>query len=396
MKRTSLLVVAALVAGAGTAAAQPSDKQIKKDMTSDGTISVKLVGKGTVQANTDTLNYEYVRGVEIKSKTEWKGINVIITGDAVYQRVGKGKFTYWKFRVIDNRYEGIPNPSATDIAAVLATDWAEAFGGGISGSIVKVVEPHTLAPDPQWVWHEPKSVSFKMLAKVDRVVGNTDVETQQLTLDVRLYRDTFDGPWQRFLVSPDKYEPTGQKKTYTYDEINKLMRLPQQVAEGAAKEAAAKLPKVTIPAFKDVTELARFVHAALRTGPRDRAEAILRAVLLPDAYVGGSTVQLSLNGQRMVSDALDTAFGTTVTYAQQYCAQAVMDLRGSKSRVAIVAVKDDIVTSLEGRFSGTLVDGVEQGGTWMLANLVVRTKDDDKTRAWIASFSDREKLCPND
>lgn len=391
-----LLAVAALAAGTTTVRAQPTDRQIKKDLTSKVTIKIKLVGTGTVQANTDTLNYEYVRGAEIVEKTDYKGINVIVTGDAVYQRVGHGKYTYWKFRVIDNRYEGIPNPKADEITAVLATKPGAQFGEGFASSIVKVIDPPALAADPGWFWHDPMSVSFAMVAKVDTIKNYTEIETQLVTLDVRLYRDAIDSPWKSFLVSPSKRETLATTK-HTADEVSKMMRLPQQVAEVAAKDAVAKLPAVTIPDFASAEELARFVHRALREGPRDHAEAVLRAVLAPSHFESGSTVLLASSGKQLVDNALASAFGANATYAEQYCAEPEMDARGSKTHLAIGGVKADLVTSFGAiRAGGKLVDGVETGSRWMLDELVVRVRDDDKTREWIASFADRGKLCPKD
>jgi len=397
MTSSRLLLAAAVLAVTATSvAAQPSDRQIKKDLTSKATISIKLVGKGTVQANTDTLNYEYVRGAEIVLKSEYPGIKLRVIGDAVYQRVGRGKFTYWKFRVAENRYDGIPNPTAAEIKAIIETDRVKELGEGLANTIVKVVEEPTLAPDPQWTWHDPKSVSFQMVAKVDQVASYTELETVAVTLDVRLYRDDMKGAWTRFFVSPSKREPLGRTK-YTSDEISRMPRLIQQAAELAAKTAAAKLPQVSIPEFASAEELARFVHRTLREGPREQAEAVLRALLTPSHYATGSTVLLASSGERLVADSLDTAFGAAATYAQQYCAAPVMEARGSKTHVSIIGVKTNLVSEVTAiQTGGKLVDGVEVGANWMLDDLKVRVRDDDQTRQWVASFSDHKKLCPND
>ncbi|MEZ4363361.1 MAG: hypothetical protein R3B48_24520 [Kofleriaceae bacterium] len=397
MMRSRLLLALAVVAATATSvAAQPSDRQIKKDLTAKGTISIKLVGRGTVQANTDTLNYEYVRRAEIVRQSEYPGIKLRVIGDAVYQRVSRGRFTYWKFRVAENRYDGIPNPTPAEIEAILATDRVKQFGEGFANTIVKIVEEPTLAADPKWIWHDPKSVSFAMVAKVEQVASYTELETVAVTLDVRLYREDFKGKWTGFLVSPAKREPLGRTK-YTADQISKMPRLAQQVAELEAKAAAAQRPSVSIPEFASAEDLARFVHRALREGPRAQTEAVLRALLAPSHYAPGSAVLLGNAGERLVTDALDHAFGAAATYAAQYCAEPVYETRGSQTHVAILGVKSNLVSEVAAsKTGGKLVDGVEVGARWMLDGLKVRVRDDDQTREWIASFSDRKKLCPND
>ena len=203
----SRVVLVLLVTTATAAAGPPSDAKVRKDMTEPGQIALRLPGSpGGVHLNTDTLTYEYARRVEITQKTEYPGVKVIITGDAVYQRVGRDQYRYWKFRVIENRYDGIPNPTAPDIDAVLDTDRSAAFGGGMANVIVKVVEPLRLAEPAGWNWHEPTSVSFAMTGKVDLVKSNTEIETVAITVDVRLYRDDLKAPWKSFLSSPQNRE----------------------------------------------------------------------------------------------------------------------------------------------------------------------------------------------
>jgi hypothetical protein len=216
-----------LVLAAGRAAAQPSDAQVKKDLTSPKTIEVRLTPKkGTVQLNTDTMNYEFVRGAECVLKTDMPGVKLLVVGDAVYQRVGGGKFTWWKFRVIENRYDGIPNPKPDEIAEVIGKKPGEQFGAGLANIIVKVHEPPTLAPDPRWEWHTPNSVSFDMVGKIDRVLNNTDVETDEQIVRVRLYRDDLKQPWKTFMATPGERRALG-KTTMTVDELRALPRLSQ-------------------------------------------------------------------------------------------------------------------------------------------------------------------------
>jgi hypothetical protein len=397
MQARRFAILAALVTSflaVNPADAQPSDSKVKKDLKSPKSRSIKLVGRGRVELNTDTLVREYIRGAEIVLDSEYKGIKVVVTGDAVYQMSGK-KYRYWKFRVFENRYLGLPDPSPQQIATLLATDPVARVGEGFANDMVKIVEDLKLADKPQWVWHTPMSVSFKMVGIVDKIASATEVERERVVWDVRLYRDTIDGPWTKFLSSPSTREKLGTT-THTTEQIRNMPRLRQQIAEVAAKEAASKRQAVTIPSFASAEEMTRFLHKVLREGPRDKADAILRAMIAPRHYAPGSTVLLGHNAEQMIVDTLDAAFGAT-PYAQQYCAAAGFETRGSQTVVAVIGVNANIVSSFTGRQAGgKLVDGVEVGAKWMLDDVKLRVKNDQATLTWIASFSDRKKLCPND
>jgi hypothetical protein len=389
-------VVVLMLTAATAVAGPPSDARIKKDLMAPGILKLRFTGgPGTVAMNTDTMTREYTRRVELTQTTEYPGIKVILTGDAVYQRVGAEQYRYWKFRVYENRYDGIPNPTVKEIEATLDTDRPAVFGG-LANMIVKVIEPPRLAEPPAWNWHDPKSVSFEMTAKVDLVKNNTELETVAVTLEVRLYRDDLKAPWKSFLGSTKKREPLGRSK-HTYDEIKNMPRLAQQAREVEAKARAEKLPAVTLPEFASAEDLGRYVHKVLREGPRERAEAVLRALIAPRHYVSGSSVRLGSDAEEMLTHALDAAFRSPGGYAEQYCATPNIDMRGSSTTVSIIGVKSDLVTQLRAQAAGgKLVDGVEVGARLMLDDVAVRTRNDDKTRAYIASFTDRKKLCPAD
>jgi len=396
IKRIAILMLV-LGGSGGVARAQPSDAQVKKDLGGSGVLKVTLTGKrGTVQGNLDTLNYEYVRGAEILRTTEWPGVKLIVTGDAVYQRGGRGKFTYWKFRVIDNRYEGIPNPSQADIDKVLDTNRADSFGGGVSHIIRKVRKPLVLAKDPQWNWHSPNSVSFLMVGEMEKPTSNTDLEAFAATVEIRLYRDDMKQAWKTFMASPKEQVSLG-KTRYTEEELRNLPSLAQQAEEQAAKAQLAKLPKVDIPDFATHDELAAYVHKVFREGPREKAEATVRALLSPESFAPGSTTLLHGRAAEMLKWSLDGAFGDKGSYGLEYCANARTETRGTKNRTYFIGVKPNLISEIVStRAGGAYKDGVKVGERLMLESIAIRTTDDADTLAWIASFSDRKKLCPED
>ena len=85
------------------AAAQPSEAEIRKQISNAGTKNIKFTkSTGTRQWNSDAGNWEWVRGVEVIRTSDYPGIDLVVTGDVVYQYTGAGKYTYWKFRTLSN------------------------------------------------------------------------------------------------------------------------------------------------------------------------------------------------------------------------------------------------------------------------------------------------------
>ena len=122
--RNLLTIVSAVVA----AYAQPTDAQIKKDLMNPGVLSITLTKPtGTKSWNTSTKVFEYARGAHVTRSTEMPGVKLLVIGDAVYQSYS-GVYKYWKFRVVENRYDGIPNPTEVEVTSVLSYRGPGFFG----------------------------------------------------------------------------------------------------------------------------------------------------------------------------------------------------------------------------------------------------------------------------
>lgn len=197
--------------------AQPSETQIKKDVGNAGVLSFRFTKPtGTKQWNEDTKNWEYVRGVEVVRNSDFVGIKLIVAGDAVYQYTGNGGYSYWKFRTLSNKYEGIPNPSEAEIMALINANPTQFFGGRYYRMVDLLEQPH-ISESPNWLWHKPTSVEFKMKAKYETMLSNTETEVIEQTFNVRLYRDDIKGAWLRYASIPSSLASEKKsfgKKTY--------------------------------------------------------------------------------------------------------------------------------------------------------------------------------------
>lgn len=214
--KTILFTILILISASSFA--QPSEAQIKKDVGNAGVLSFRFTKPtGTKQWNEDTKNWEYVRGVEVVRNSEYAGIKLIVAGDAVYQYTGGGGYSYWKFRTLSNKYEGIPNPTETEIMSLINANPNQFFGGRLYRMVDLLEKPH-ISDTPNWLWHKPTSVEFKMKAKYETMLSNTETEVIEQTFNVRLYRDDIKGAWLRYASIPSSLASEKKsfgKKTYS-------------------------------------------------------------------------------------------------------------------------------------------------------------------------------------
>ena len=224
IRRLSLMALAAPMVFA-----QPTDAQIRHDLMNPGVLEIRFTQKpGTLQRNSDTKVNEFVRGVEVLRTTDVPGVRLLVAGDAVYQQYPSG-FRYWKFRALENRYDGIPNPTEAEIVEILRKDPAKMYGGA-ANVVLAPAEPPKLAAQPEWTWHTPNSVSFVMTVHERRRVSYTEVETAEQDYEIRLYRSAIGQPWMNFIGSPKAgpgHRRPIEKKTYSRSEVAAMKTVVQ-------------------------------------------------------------------------------------------------------------------------------------------------------------------------
>ncbi|MFM9903270.1 MAG: hypothetical protein ACKVQJ_01715 [Pyrinomonadaceae bacterium] len=200
--------------GAGQTHAQPSDAQIKKQLTSPKTVSITLGAPGTVEWSSTYKKYVWSRNFTVKLKTDTPGEILIVKGYASYDVIG-GRYVYWRTFTSSNSYAGKKNPTVDEINAVLAKqDLFRWNGGGFD--YIGEYESMRLAPEPEWEWHTPDSVSFNVVA-VFTVVnkgglyadeepyrsrpGFKAIDKIEAFRRLRLYRKASNLPWETVGVS---------------------------------------------------------------------------------------------------------------------------------------------------------------------------------------------------
>jgi hypothetical protein len=183
--------------GAGQISGQPSEAQIKKDLTGARTVSVTLGKPGKMEWSKTYKKYVWTRDFTAKLKTEEPEIFLLVGGYASYD-VMSGRYVFWKAFTTSNSYDGIPNPSAADVQSLIKKFGVKTFIRDYwYQRVIGQVESVGLADEPNYEWHTPNSVSFNIVAVYTRKtndIGGREHGAQ--TFRIRLYRDNTKAEWK--------------------------------------------------------------------------------------------------------------------------------------------------------------------------------------------------------
>lgn len=184
-------------------AAQPTDAEITKQLTHAKTVSVTLGKPGTREWSSTYKKYVWNRHFTAKLKTDDPGIFVIVKGYASYDLIG-GKHVFWRTFTTSNTYEGLPNPSAADVQALIDKFGVKQFLGSYFDRVIGKVESIGLAPEPEFEWHTVNSLSLNFTSVyTERTNDVGGKERIARTQRVRLHRDNPKAEWKSLLVTND-------------------------------------------------------------------------------------------------------------------------------------------------------------------------------------------------
>lgn len=189
-----ILVSLVMMLGVSSVQAQPSAAQVKKDVSGPKTISVTVLGKGTRVWSKGYSKYVWDVPYSAKVKSEEPGVNILVEATASYDIAG-GRYVYWKSFVGSNLFEGIPNPTEAEVAALLKQFGPQKIMMGEFYSAVNI-EGVALAEKPRFEWHNLNSVSFTVYATFTEKVDYTTTRRIAKPYRVRLYRDGKAMPWK--------------------------------------------------------------------------------------------------------------------------------------------------------------------------------------------------------
>ncbi|MEP6901593.1 MAG: hypothetical protein ABJA66_07575 [Actinomycetota bacterium] len=254
IKRTVfyILPLAAILFGlsASQIFAQPSNAQLKKQLSSAGTVSITLGDPGRIEWSSTYKKYVWTRNFTVKLKGDEPGVFLIVKGYAAYDVMG-GRYVYWRTFTSSNSYEGKANPTISEINQALEKADQTEFNPGLK--IIGEFESLKLAEAPNWEWHTPNSVSFYAIAvfwmtnsylnfegapNQPLPTGFGAIDKVQKVMRLRIYRKDEKSPWNSAVstvVGPlqipdakgrmiDRFKLL-ERKNYRYGEIEKMPRM---------------------------------------------------------------------------------------------------------------------------------------------------------------------------
>ncbi len=190
-----------MLMGVSFANAQPTEAQIRKDLPDPRIVSITFGKPGTREWSSTYKKYIWTRTFTAKMKTDDKDVFVIVKGTVAYDIFGS-KFTYWRQFITSNSYEGIPDPTAADVQALITKFGLDKIMGFAYRNRVGEIESIRLSDEPKFEWHTPKSVSFNVEAiyteKTNAVGGKI---RGKRTFRLRLYADVPKGEWKNVISS---------------------------------------------------------------------------------------------------------------------------------------------------------------------------------------------------
>ncbi|MEZ4826534.1 MAG: hypothetical protein R3C61_09600 [Bacteroidia bacterium] len=385
-----------LVAGilGGKLWSQPTDAQIKADLTSPGVIKVELSKtNGAKVWSTTYLQYFWERGAIVYRNAkiaEYPNATVEIGGIARYTIVD-GKFSFNRFLTTWNEYKGIPTPTNEEVLDMVNQNLSS-FLVGRYNDIVSEVENLRIAEDKKSEWHTPNSFSINLACSYEKKVSYTETARYDAIYRVRFYRDAITSPWKPGFVSSNQEENELSRTTHSADDLRVMPTLASIDAERKANEALAGLPAVVIPEFQSDVEVFMFVHKILREGTADEFEAMLMKMLAPSYFIEGSTVLLNANGANIINNNRRIAYEGKSTYSQQYCEDPLIKHRQENMIEFLNKSKQTYTRIALEKFGGRYERGVKVGQEFKITGLNVGVLSRQDDIDYMNSFPDDE-LC---
>lgn len=213
IKRSSQIIFACVyfamffAVSAGSVLAQPTDAELKKQLTNPKTVTLTLGKTGTKSWSSTYKKYVWTRNFTAKLKTADPEIFVIVKGYASYDITG-GRYVFWRTFTTSNNYEGIPDPSEQDVQDLIKEFGIEKFMGNYYfNRIVGKLESIGLSKEPKFEWHTLNSVSLNVVAVyTERTNDVGGKERLARTFRIRLYRDNPKSQWKNLISSSESVE----------------------------------------------------------------------------------------------------------------------------------------------------------------------------------------------
>lgn len=308
-----------------TAFAQPSESDLKKKVN-EYFGDVSFIQEITFQSPKlekrwvkDDWKYYWSRKFNVKGKTDYPGVFEILYGGVQYVKNGS---SYSFDRILTGGlagYEGIPNPSTSDINSHLTNtfDPLDFYGNYTMNYLIDAPNTVKLADDPNWKWVGLNEVMCDVVSTYTVLTNNIGgVQDKQGNFRITLKRSTdgkiFD-PEAGLLKSGiwlplEKGKESNPKilKTYSIskEELANTRTFAQQYAERHAEEFKKSLAVVELPEFQNANHLMQFMHELLIEGDEAKITAFCYQMFPKYLFEEWSEIVLNKNGKEKLENIL--------------------------------------------------------------------------------------------
>lgn len=304
--------------------AQPSDSEVKSKIRSNFKDPSKIVyiklseggGRTDHEYENGAWVYNYYRSYETKQNTKYPGVTYIYHGSVKYQKSGSG-YTFNNWLVGDGHYEGIPNPSESEVLEIISKN-LPAYLASDYNDVVGDLSEVKIHSNPEWYWGDLNRVSVNTVVTFTEMVSYTDVEKRRVVKNITLFRsaDGINYDAEAELLTNGKWLPlttgmvtrvsfeTLERRTLSEEELANTRSLAEIDMEKEAQRTVASLPPIDIPEFNSANHVIQYTHELLIEGDKNKVKAYLYKMLASFYFEEWSEVVLNRKGEDLVNGVL--------------------------------------------------------------------------------------------
>lgn len=267
----------------------------------------------------DSWKYYWSRKYNIKGKTDYTGVYEIIYGGVQYIKNGSN-YTFSNILTGGKSgYEGIPNPSVSEINTHLKNtfDPLDFYGNYKMNYLIDAPNTIRLANEPNWKWNGLNEVMCDVVSKYTVLTNNIGgVQDKAGTFRITLTRSedgiSFDpaagllksGKWLPLEKGKESDPKILKSYTISKDELSKTRTFAQKHAIRHAEEFKKSLQVIEMPEFEYTNHLLQFTHELMIEGDKDKITAFCYQMFPSYLFEEWSEIVLNKNGQEKLDKIL--------------------------------------------------------------------------------------------
>lgn len=317
--------------------AQPSEATIKADLKKSfpnyTSVTFNSAGSTVKEWENNRQITVYRRTVTVicpANNPNFPNVKWSYYGDVKYN-VSSGKYTYAKYNPGSEELLGMPDPNKEELQVLINNNMQEIFRLAARNEIIGEPQGFTFGSATKFKWHTFQSVSFEMESTYERFINDIgDAEKVRQSYEIRVYRDTETGAWNRLIASESANNRTViSTKRYSTAERENLKSFEMILQTRLADEKWASFKPLNMPAMKDAYDVMTYVHSIFMSGDAALIENMMYHMLPSFYFVKPDFKVLTREGNELVGKTLAATVSDDFIYKNQYCEFPELKERGN-------------------------------------------------------------------